>query len=697
MKRIIYSMMMCFLLLAACSTEDDEKALSGQREEIKVAVILPFTDGMQSRWERTMSWALQNIEIGQENQPKGVSIAIEWYDEDAVDIEETVGQLVDRDDIKAIIGPMYSANAMQAAKKCSKSEKTLFTTTASSAELIRACANKQYLWALTETDISQCEVLLSKAMLYGAKTVSLLAKEDMYGQTFIDWFAFQAKELGLTVDGICSYTDETVRQSYSTCVKSGSDYIICIPSSTDNLKEMLYARQETIGAQSQLLFSDVAYSPSMINQLGTMSQGIEGVAMSGDPSSGFSISYEVKFGEQPLLGEAQAYDAIMMVAYAAFIMQQTGETDMNQALCRLVDGREENPGSWRAEDMYSVFNALASGKSPDIKGASGSLDFDGKVYTNVLHTVYANWMVYNDKFIILDYNTSDGGNRTDATLAGWNWKNSQSQEFDNNSSSLTYPTLKSKWALIVAASTGWSNYRHQADALEMYRLLKKQGYTDDRIVLVMEDDIANNPDNPHEGVVRVQPSGENLYQNVLIDYKLSSITPNDIGLILRGGKSERLPEVISADDTDNVLIFWSGHGAPGCFVWNEDERFAADLMRTTLQTLAMEKKYRKMLWLTEACYAGSVAKESEGLPGIMFITAAAENETSKADTFNDELGVWMTNHFTSTLEEQINLNPSISLRDLYFKLFRNTVGSHVTIYNQPNFDNLYQCTMKEFL
>ena len=43
---------------------------------------------------------------------------------------------------------------------------------------------------LTETDIAQCEVLLSKAMTYGAKRVALLAKEDVYGQTFIDWFAF---------------------------------------------------------------------------------------------------------------------------------------------------------------------------------------------------------------------------------------------------------------------------------------------------------------------------------------------------------------------------------------------------------------------------------------------------------------------------------------------------------------------------
>lgn len=103
-----------------------------------------------------------------------------------------------------------------------------------------------------------------------------------------------------------------------------------------------------------------------------------------------------------------------------------------------------------------------------------------------------------------------------------------------------------------------------------------------------------------------------------------------------------------------------------------------------------------MLWLVEACYAGSVAVEEADYPGVLYMTASNAYETSKADIYNAGLGCYMSNRFTATLEDELTNDVTVSLRDLYYKLFRNTVGSHVTIYNEKNFDNLYKCTMEEF-
>lgn len=69
------------------------------------------------------------------------------------------------------------------------------------------------------------------------------------------------------------------------------------------------------------------------------------------------------------------------------------------------------------------------------------MEFDSKVYTNVLHSVYANWIVYDGKFLILDYNTSDGGKRVEETLAGWNWKVMQMQEIDQDQIAPVYPEM----------------------------------------------------------------------------------------------------------------------------------------------------------------------------------------------------------------------------------------------------------------
>ena len=49
------------------------------------------------------------------------------------------------------------------------------------------------------------------------------------------------------------------------------------------------------------------------------------------------------------------------------------------------------------------------------------------------------------------------------------------------------------WALLVAGSNGWYNYRHQADVCHAYQILHNHGIPDSNIVVMMYDDIAQNP------------------------------------------------------------------------------------------------------------------------------------------------------------------------------------------------------------
>lgn len=72
------------------------------------------------------------------------------------------------------------------------------------------------------------------------------------------------------------------------------------------------------------------------------------------------------------------------------------------------------------------------------------------------------------------------------------------QDFDKNSQR-SYPPREESYALIVAASSGWENYRHQAGAYLMYQMLKSNGLDDDHILLVSEDDIARHSINPTPG------------------------------------------------------------------------------------------------------------------------------------------------------------------------------------------------------
>lgn len=71
-----------------------------------------------------------------------------------------------------------------------------------------------------------------------------------------------------------------------------------------------------------------------------------------------------------------------------------------------------------------------------------------------------------------------------------------------------------KWALLVAGSRGYDNYRHQADVCHAYQILKQGGLKDENIIVFMYDDIAFSPENPRKGILINHPNGSDVYHGV---------------------------------------------------------------------------------------------------------------------------------------------------------------------------------------
>ena len=107
------------------------------------------------------------------------------------------------------------------------------------------------------------------------------------------------------------------------------------------------------------------------------------------------------------------------------------------------------------------------------------------------------------------------------------------------------------------------------------------------------------------------------------------------------------------------------------------------------KTMFSEMEFRKMFAIIEACYSGAVAQECTGIPGLLMMTAANPYEPSKADAFDDELQVYLTNTFTSSILTQLERYPTTTIYDLYHHAFDKTLGSHVMIYNSDYYGNLY--------
>lgn len=675
-------------LVAAACTDDAPKAPApdGERaEKVRIAVILP-QDASAPDWNRVLSWVRDNIR----HANSVLEPEYEIYDENTADLEELAMELASREDITAIIGCHSSAATEKLARKCAVTYKPVFTYS-TSAELPRAFGRRGFLWMLSESDISQSELLLVKASASGAKTVGLLAEDGIYGQTFTDWFAFQASELGMEPLVAESYsTSSGIESAFARVAEAQPEFLICAPASTDEACRIVRAYRES-EFMGRLLFSDTAYSDLLISDLAYQSNNIEGIAPAPDPSGGFEVTYRALFDEAARPAEAYVYDAVMIICYASRYAAVHG-LDINDAIAALLD-REGGEGAlWTREQMEATFASIEAGDTPALSGASGKLDFSTDNYTSVLTSTYVHWMAYEGSFISLDYDVRSGGS---GMYAAWEWNKQYMQEFDPaDVPELTYGPLEGNYAVVVAASEGWSNYRHQADALAFYQLLRSNGYDDDHILLIMADDLAGNPLNPEPGVLRRTEDGENLYSDVRIDYRLDELEPADLLAILSGDKADA---GFAPGAGDNVLLFWSGHGEKEHLIWGEDNSVTGPELAASLSRMQQSGRFRKMLCFFETCYSGSVAEACEGIPGILMFTAANPLETSKADVYSSALNVWMTNRFTSVLLAEATANPAISLRALYSAMFHRTLGSHVCVYNVGSFGSVYENAMREFL
>ena len=201
-----------------CSTEDDTIVYQQSRRWVEktLAVVAPTSAdaAMKARFERTAQWFLDNLHQAQLHDTLCISLKLEWHDELTEDLTRLGETLANREDVMAVIGPFGNDAVAQLAPACQQTHKPLIAPTATSEDVIRrfavgtaGVANKEpFLWALTETDITFCEVLMSmyasfvKSQGYDLQTstpAALFSPDDSYGRTFFDWGPYQAEEMGI--------------------------------------------------------------------------------------------------------------------------------------------------------------------------------------------------------------------------------------------------------------------------------------------------------------------------------------------------------------------------------------------------------------------------------------------------------------------------------------------------------------------
>lgn len=724
----LYLGLLCCLLLWSCNDEELLSNQSHHTDVYKVAVIAPSE--LLPYWQRSAQWAQEILHRAQIGMKNNIRVELVYYNENDKDIDAHIERVAKDEGIAAIIGPVSPEKASIAAHTCRSLKKTLILPITSNAEFQRIYSTLDHVFNLTQNDIIQMEAMLAtlnEAMLPGFNNyVGLITSDDKYGETFYDWFGFLATERNyetpfISKTGNTTSIADAVKLHYSAMKNDKiMQHIFFAPSDArDLLKakeefEKMEAFHKESGNKWTYIIPELICSDACVNEeiAQILQNGYEGIEATANPASGFTAAYEAKFGEHPRRGEAQLFDAVYLIYYSLKAMQvderkiveeitdSYGKSSRHSPLweyfVKMVDGDKSYSYNWFDYSVQLVFNSLEEGMPVSITGVSSTLEFDKKHHCAVTSTTYRHWKLHNGRYETLQYFSADGSDRTISTINNWTFNAHNKQLLELYDTHIEYPEHKGNYAVIVAASSGWTNYRHQADALAMYKALLAQGFDDNNIILILEDDIAHHERNLYPGEVKITPNGKNLYDDIVADYRMSSLYPADIVNILTGVETARTPIVLESTENDNVFFFWSGHGESNSLIYNEHE-FTSSEVRKMLEAMKEQKKFRKLFCVMEACFSGSVAKACEGIEGVLMLTAANESETSKADMYDDDLGVYLSNGFTRAFQTKILEAPNSTLRDLFYYVVTQTVGSHASLYNYKNYGNIYTEHLSEML
>ncbi|GMH12406.1 hypothetical protein Nepgr_014247 [Nepenthes gracilis] len=189
-----------------------------------------------------------------------------------------------------------------------------------------------------------------------------------------------------------------------------------------------------------------------------------------------------------------------------------------------------------------------------------------------------------------------------------------------------------RWAVLVAGSYGYWNYRHQANVCHAYQLLRRGGLKDENIIVFMFDDIAFNEENPRPGVIINRPDGSDVYNGVPKDYTGEDASVDNLFAVILGNKTALKGgsgKVLNSGPNDHIFIYYGDHGGPGILMMPTDEELYAHDLINVLKKKHSSGTYKSMVIYVEACESGSMFDGllPKGL-NIYATTAANPNESS---------------------------------------------------------------------
>ncbi|XP_066954828.1 legumain-like [Macrobrachium rosenbergii] len=248
------------------------------------------------------------------------------------------------------------------------------------------------------------------------------------------------------------------------------------------------------------------------------------------------------------------------------------------------------------------------------------------------------------------------------------------------------------WAVLVAGSSGWFNYRHQSDICHAYQIMHDRGIPDERIIVMIYDDIADNSENPYPGQIFNHPEGSDVYAGVPKDYTGTEITPELFLAVLQGNEQAvqgvGSGKVVKSGPNDRIFVNLDDHGAVGLFAfpWGE---LMADEFAAVVTSMHDEGKYKEIMIYIEACESGSMFEDLYPASLKAYgLSASSPSESSWATYCDNPYGVCLGDEFSVNWMEDTEANDPTTetLKTQFENTEKLTLGSQVMQWGDTSID-----------
>ncbi|KAL0005459.1 hypothetical protein SO802_013020 [Lithocarpus litseifolius] len=267
----------------------------------------------------------------------------------------------------------------------------------------------------------------------------------------------------------------------------------------------------------------------------------------------------------------------------------------------------------------------------------------------------------------------------------------------SNCESQTETTMHTNnWAVLVCTSRFWFNYRHMANTLSLYRTVKRLGIPDERIILMLADDMACNARNKYPAQVFNNENHKlNLYgDNVEVDYRGYEVTVENFFRVLTGRHENAVPRSkrLLSDEGSHILLYMTGHGGDEFLKFQDSEELQSHDLADAVKQMKEKRRFKELLIMVDTCQAAALFSQLQS-PGALAIGSSMKGENSYSHHLDSDVGVSVVDRFTFyTLAffERLNMYDNASLTSLFGSYNPNMLMS--TAYYRTD---LYQRRLEE--